>query len=78
MEQDHTILWEKCLAIFRDVLPPEQFDAWFKPVTSISYRDNNLNVLVPSPYFVEQLDERYIKLITKTLHKVYGPEVKLF
>ncbi len=78
MEQDHTILWEKCLAIFRDVLPPEQFDAWFKPVTSISYRDNNLNVLVPSPYFVEQLDERYIKLITKTLHKVYGSEVKLF
>ncbi len=33
---------------------------------------------MPSPYFVEQLDERYIKLITKTLHKVYGPEVKLF
>lgn len=78
MEQDHTILWEKCLAIFRDVLPQEQFDAWLKPVTSISYRDNNLNVHVPSPFFVEQLEERFIQLITKTLHRVYGPEVKLF
>ncbi|MDE5745368.1 MAG: chromosomal replication initiator protein DnaA [Paramuribaculum sp.] len=78
MEQDHKILWEKCLAIFRDILPKEQFDAWFKPVSSISYQDNNLNVLVPSPFFVEQLDERYIKLITSTLHRVYGPEVKLF
>ncbi|MBD5242403.1 MAG: chromosomal replication initiator protein DnaA [Paramuribaculum sp.] len=78
MEQNHTILWEKCLAIFRDILPEEQFDAWFKPVSSISYQDNKLNVLVPSPFFVEQLDERYIKLITSTLHRVYGPDVKLF
>lgn len=78
MEQNHTQLWEKCLAIFRDVLPPEQFDTWFSPVASISYRDNTLNVLVPSSFFVEQLEERYIKLITKTLHRVYGPEVKLF
>ena len=78
MEQNHTILWEKCLAIFRDILPEEQFDAWFKPVSSINYQDNKLNVLVPSPFFVEQLDERYIKLITSTLHRVYGPDVKLF
>ena len=78
MEQNHIQLWEKCLEIFRDNLPAEQFDAWFKPVTSLSYTNNNLNVLVPSPFFVEQLDERYIKLITRTLHKVYGPDVKLF
>lgn len=78
MEQNHIQLWEKCLEIFRDNLPAEQFDAWFKPVSSLSYTNNNLNVLVPSPFFVEQLDERYIKLITRTLHKVYGPDVKLF
>lgn len=78
MEQDHKILWEKCLTIFSDILPKEQFDAWFKPVSSISYQDNNLNVTVPSPFFVEQWEERYIKLIISTLHRVYGPEVKLF
>ncbi|MDE6460894.1 MAG: chromosomal replication initiator protein DnaA [Paramuribaculum sp.] len=78
MEQDHKILWEKCLAIFRDILPAEQFDAWFKPVSSISYQDNSLNVLVPSPFFVECWEERYIKVLTATLHRVYGPDVKLF
>lgn len=78
MEQNHTQLWEKCLAIFKDVLPEEQFEAWFKPVASLSFSDNNLNLLVPSPFFAEQFDERYIKLISKTLHKVYGPQVKLF
>lgn len=78
MEQNHTILWEKCLAIFRDILPEEQFDAWFKPVSSISYQDNELNVLVPSYFFIECLEERYIKILTATLHRVYGPKVKLF
>lgn len=78
MEQEHIKLWEKCLEIFKDVLPVEQFDAWFKPVTSLSFSDNNLNLLVPSPFFAEQFDERYIKLISKTLLKVYGPHVKLY
>ena len=78
MDQNHTQLWEKCLEIFRDNLPAEQFDAWFKPVSSLSFENNRLNVYVPSPFFVEQFDQRFIKLITHTLHKVYGPDVKLF
>lgn len=64
--------------MFRDYLSPEQFDHWFKPVTAISYKDNVLNLNVPSPFFVEMLEERYFDLLSKTLHKVYGPEVKLF
>ncbi len=78
MEQDHNKLWERCLAIFRDNLPPEQFDAWFKPIASLSYADNKLNLSVPSQFFVEQFEDRYIKLIAKTLFKVYSPEVKIF
>lgn len=72
MEQNHTILWEKCLAMFRDYLSPEQFDHWFKPVTAISYKDNVLNLNVPSSFFVEMLEERYFDLLSKTLHKVFG------
>lgn len=78
MEQNHNQLWEKCLAIFRDNLPKEQFDAWFKPITSIGFTDNSLNLSVPSQFFVEQFEERYIRLIGKTIFKVYGPNVKLF
>ena len=40
-------------------------------VASISFVDGNLNIRVPSQFFVEQLEERYFKLISKTLHKVY-------
>ncbi|WP_367617998.1 DnaA N-terminal domain-containing protein, partial [uncultured Muribaculum sp.] len=34
MEKTHINLWEDCLEIFKDNLPTEQFDAWFKPITS--------------------------------------------
>lgn len=78
MEMTHTQLWENCLRIFQDNLPIEQYDTWFKPVTSLSYKDGSLTVDVPSPFFVEQFEERYIKLLGSTLRKVYGPDVKLF
>ena len=78
MELTHSEMWEKCLTIFQDNLPAEQYDAWFKPVTSLSYENNSLTVVVPSPFFVEQLEERYIKLIGSTLRRVYGDNIKLY
>lgn len=78
MQQTHQILWDKCLKIFADNLTKEQFDAWFKPITSIEFVDNKLTLLVPSPFFYEQLEERYVGLLSRTLHKVYGPSVKLY
>ncbi len=78
MEKTHRQLWEECLRIFKDNLPAEQYDTWFSTVTSLSFENNALKVLVPSPFFVEQLEERYINLIAPVLRKVYGPGVKLY
>lgn len=75
---NHQQLWEKCLAIFRDNLPAEQYDAWFKPVTSVSFTDSKLILMVPSQFFIEQLEERYTNLLRRTLYKVYGPKMKLY
>ena len=35
-------------------------------------------LLVPTAYFVEQLEVRYMKILAATLHRVYGNNVKLF
>lgn len=78
MTQNPTQLWEKCLEIFKDNLPKEQYSAWFEPITLISYNENRLTIMVPSPFFVEQLEERYIKLLSSTLYKVFGPKVNLY
>lgn len=79
MKLNHTQLWERCLAIFRDNLSQEQYDAWFAPVTSISFEDNRLLVAVPSSYYREHWEkDGNIKLIASTLRRVYGENVKLF
>ena len=78
MEKNHQQLWEECLQIFKDNLPIEQFDAWFKDIVSLSYEDGALKLGVPSSFFVEQFEERYFKLIGSAIRKVYGQGVKLF
>lgn len=78
MEKTHQQLWEECLEIFKDNLPTEQFDAWFKDIVSLSYVDGKLKLGVPSSFFVEQFEERYVKLIGSAIRKVYGQGVKLF
>lgn len=70
-------LWDQCLRIFRDNLLPEQFKAWFEPISCVSCTDTDLVLRLPSPYFMEQFEEQYRNLIGRTLVKVYGPGVKL-
>lgn len=78
MEKNHIQLWEECLKIFADNLPQQQFDTWFRPVTSLSLEGDSLTLSVPTAFFVEQLEERFMRLIAPTLKRVYGPNVKLF
>ena len=70
--------WEQCLKIFRDNVPAEQYKAFLEPVTPISLKDNKLVLRVPSQFFIERLEESYANLLRHTLHKVFGPEIKLY
>ncbi len=78
MVKTHEQLWEDCLAFFKDNIPPEQYDAWFKDIASLSFENNALTLLVPSFYFVEQFESRYYKLIAMALRKFYGEEALLY
>lgn len=78
MEKTHIEMWEECLSIIKDNISPEQFEAWFKPITSVSYQDHKLRLMVPTRFFAEQLEERYMKILGATLFRVYGRDVQLY
>lgn len=78
IENTHIELWDKCRAIIRDNIPAEQYDVWFKDVTSYQFEDGVLTLIVPSSFFVEQLEERYLKILEPAIRRVYGTNVKLF
>lgn len=70
-------IWEKCLQIIRDNVSKHSFRTWFEPIVPLDFKNNTLTIQVPSTFFYEFLEEQFLDLLKKTLHKVIGPDAKL-
>ncbi len=75
---NHIELWDQCRQIIRDNIPAEQYDVWFKDIASVGFVDGALTLSVPSSFYVEQLEERYFKILGPAIRKVYGENAKLY
>ena len=79
MDQNrHIDVWDNCLRIIEQIIDPQKFDMWFKPLRPVSIQDNNLTIEVPTNFFREYLEDTYLDLIKKTMHRVIGADAKLF
>ena len=70
-------IWNKCLEIIKDNTSDQEFATWFKPIVPIKLVNNMLTIQVPSQFFYEWLEDRYIVLLKTTIWRVLGPEGKL-
>lgn len=77
MKAEHEKVWGECLAIIKDILPPQVFDVWFVPIRPLSIEDKMLTLLLPSSYFYEMLEDRYCDLLFMVLNRVIGTGAKL-
>ncbi len=77
MNRDLNDIWNECLQMFRENVPPQAYSTWFEPIKPVDYRDGLLTIQVPSDFFYEYLESRFIKVIKATIRKVLGPEGKL-
>lgn len=75
--QDHVGLWNRCLEIIRDNVPEQTYKTWFLPIVPLKYEDKTLVVQVPSQFFYEFLEDKFVDLLRKTLYKVIGEGTKL-
>lgn len=76
-ETNHIGLWNRCLEIIRDNVPEQTYKTWFCPIVPLKYEDKTLVVQVPSQFFYEFLEEKFLDLLRQTIHKVFGEEAKL-
>ncbi|MBQ8500879.1 MAG: chromosomal replication initiator protein DnaA [Bacteroides sp.] len=76
-ERNHVGLWNACLNIIRDNVPEQTYKTWFQPIVPLKYEDNTLLLQVPSQFFYEFLEDKFLDLLRKTLHKVIGDNAKL-
>lgn len=72
MKKKHVEIWEKCLAVVKDNIPPQSYSTWFAPINPISLENDVLTIQVPSQFFYEWLEEHYIGLLRKTIRMVIG------
>lgn len=72
MKIDCKNLWNKCLNVIKDNIPEVAFNTWFAPIVPLKYKDNMLTVQVPSQFFYEYLEDKYLDLIQQTLYREIG------
>ena len=72
MQTDYQTLWNKCLAVIKDIVPKAAFDTWFVPIIPVSYADNKFTIQVPSQFFYEYLEAKYVNILKVTLYRVIG------
>lgn len=72
MNSDCRLLWTNCLNVIRDNIPEPAFNTWFLPIVPLKYEDHVLTVQVPSQFFYEYLEDKYLDLIQQTLYREIG------
>lgn len=72
-------LWENSLALIRESITEQQYNTWFKPIVFESYKPSTKTLLVqvPSPFVYEYLEQNFVELLSKVLHRNFGDGVRL-
>ena len=77
IESSQVDLWNRCPEIIRDNVPESTYKTWFTPIVPMKYEDNTFVIQVPSQFFYEFLEDKFVDLLRRTLYKVIGNGTKL-
>lgn len=77
MDNNISFLWNKCLNVFKDNVSDITYQTWFAPIVALSYESNLFTIQVPSQFFYEYLEDKFVDLLRMTLHREIGSETIL-
>jgi chromosomal replication initiator protein len=77
MVADCTTVWNDCLEIVKESVGEENFNTWFKPIVPLRVEGDVLTIQVPSQFFYEWLEDNYVAVLKKAVHKAIGPDGRL-
>ena len=72
-------LWDNSLLLIKDNVSEQQYNTWFRPIVFESYKPSTKTLLVqvPSPFVYEYLEQNYVGLLSKVLHRNFGDGIRL-
>lgn len=65
------------MSIIKDNINDASYNTWFAPIVPIKFENKVFVLQVPSHFFVEYIEEKYIDLLRMTLTRVAGNGTKL-
>ena len=72
-------LWDNSLLLIKDNVTEDQYNTWFRPIVFESYKPSTKTLLVqvPSPFVYEYLEQNFVDLLSKVLHRNFGDGIRL-
>ena len=70
-------VWNRCLSFIKDNVNTTAYNTWFEPIVPLKYENKALTIGVPSPFFYEYLEEKYVGLLRAALYKEIGEGTEL-
>lgn len=70
-------VWNRCLNFIKDNVNTTAYNTWFEPIVPLKYENKALTIGVPSPFFYEYLEEKYVGLLRAALYKEIGEGTEL-
>lgn len=63
-------LWQETLIQLEEVLSPQHFATWIKPIRFVGLEKDVVRLEVPNRFFLDWLREHYLKLLQETLSQI--------
>ena len=77
MNNNVNFLWNKCLNVIKDNVSEITYQTWFSPIVPHSFENSVFTIQVPSQFFYEYLEDKFVDLLRMTLHREVSPEAVL-
>lgn len=77
MLNNHDQLWSRCLSVIKDNISDASYNTWFAPIVALKFENKVFVLQVPSQFFVEYIEEKYIDLLRMTLYREVGLGTRL-
>lgn len=70
MGTQHMDIWQQCLVLIRGKVNAQTYSTWFEPIKPLQYHSGELTIQVPSLFFMEYLEEKYVQVLRSSLAEV--------
>lgn len=74
---DYEIFWKEIISILKHELSEQEFLMWFNNIAYISSSSSEITLAVPSSFYRDQLNKRYLSLLEEKLFELSGNPIKI-